>query len=83
MNRVLRSVDDLIAAGLDLGRRRPTASAAVLARYAVSVTPDMAELIDPDDRTIRSPASSSPGPRNAPRRPRSGPTRSATPHMRR
>ncbi|MGH1589206.1 lysine-2,3-aminomutase-like protein [Methylobacterium phyllosphaerae] len=48
MNRVLRSVDDLMAAGLVSGEEADGVSA-VLARYAVSVTPDMAELIDPDD----------------------------------
>lgn len=48
MNRVLRSAADLAAAGLvsDLDAE---ALRAVIARYAVSVTPDMAELIDPDD----------------------------------
>jgi lysine 2,3-aminomutase len=48
VNRVLRSADDLAAAGLISG---PEAEAlrGVLARYAVSVTPDMAELIDVSD----------------------------------
>ncbi|MCJ2121991.1 lysine-2,3-aminomutase-like protein [Methylobacterium sp. J-077] len=50
MNRTLRSAADLAAAGLLSG---PEADALhdVLARYAVSVTPDMAELIDPEDPT--------------------------------
>ncbi|MCJ2058888.1 lysine-2,3-aminomutase-like protein [Methylobacterium sp. J-048] len=48
MNRTLRSAVDLAEAGLLSG---PEADALrhVLARYAVSITPDMAELIDPDD----------------------------------
>ncbi|CAM2974066.1 MULTISPECIES: lysine-2,3-aminomutase-like protein [Methylobacterium] len=48
MNRTLRSAADLAEAGLLSG---PEAEALhdVLARYAVSVTPDMAELIDRDD----------------------------------
>ena len=48
MNRTLRSAADLADAGLLSG---PDADALhdVLARYAVSITPDMAELIDPDD----------------------------------
>ncbi|SFL86004.1 lysine-2,3-aminomutase-like protein [Methylobacterium pseudosasicola] len=48
MNRTLRSAADLADAGLLSG---PEADALrdVLARYAVSVTPDMAELIDLDD----------------------------------
>lgn len=48
MNRVLRSADDLVSAGLVSGEEA-AALDGVLARYAVSVTPDMAELIDPDD----------------------------------
>ncbi|XYD10236.1 lysine-2,3-aminomutase-like protein [Methylobacterium sp. NMS12] len=48
MNRVLRSADDLLSAGLISGAEAE-ALGAVLARYAVSVTPDMAELIDPQD----------------------------------
>jgi lysine 2,3-aminomutase len=48
VNRTLRSADDLVAAGLvpaeELDALRP-----VLARYALSITPDMAELIDADD----------------------------------
>ncbi|MBE7200532.1 MAG: lysine-2,3-aminomutase-like protein, partial [Parafilimonas terrae] len=47
MNRVLRSADDLVAAGLVTDAEAETLQA-VLARYAVSVTPDMAELIDPE-----------------------------------
>ena len=48
MNRALRSPDALAAAGLD--RRRPgRALERVAARYAVAITPAMAELIDPDD----------------------------------
>jgi len=50
VNRALRNADDLAAAGLvpaeALEPLRP-----VLARYALSVTPDMAELIDPTDPT--------------------------------
>ncbi|MDE4912695.1 lysine-2,3-aminomutase-like protein [Methylobacterium sp. 092160098-2] len=48
MNRALRSADDLLSAGLISGAEAE-ALGAVLARYAVSVTPDMAELIDPQD----------------------------------
>ncbi|MGE8128406.1 lysine-2,3-aminomutase-like protein [Methylobacterium sp. NPDC080182] len=48
MNRVLRSADDLLTAGLISGAEAE-ALGAVLARYAVSVTPDMAELIDSQD----------------------------------
>ena len=48
MNRALRSADDLLSAGLISGAEAD-ALGAVLARYAVSVTPDMAELIDPQD----------------------------------
>ena len=48
MNRVLRSADDLATAGL-VSDAEAEALRAVLARYAMSVTPDMAELIDPDD----------------------------------
>lgn len=48
MNRALRSADDLLSAGLISGAEADALSA-VLARYAVSVTPDMAELIDPQD----------------------------------
>ncbi|MFF9550545.1 lysine-2,3-aminomutase-like protein [Methylobacterium fujisawaense] len=48
MNRALRSADDLFSAGLISGAEAE-ALGAVLARYAVSVTPDMAELIDPQD----------------------------------
>lgn len=48
MNRALRSTDDLLSAGLISGAEAE-ALGAVLARYAVSVTPDMAELIDPQD----------------------------------
>ena len=46
MSRILRSPEDLAEAGLvspqDMEALRP-----VLARYALSLTPDMAELIDP------------------------------------
>lgn len=48
MNQALRSADDLFSAGLISGAEAE-ALGAVLARYAVSVTPDMAELIDPQD----------------------------------
>ena len=48
MNRPLRSPDDLAAAGLVSPAELP-ALRAVAARYAVSITPDMAELIDPSD----------------------------------
>lgn len=48
MSRILRSPEDLAEAGLvspeDMEALRP-----VLARYALSLTPDMAELIDPQD----------------------------------
>ncbi len=48
MNRPLRSPDALAAAGLISAADLP-ALRAVAARYAVSITPDMAELIDGDD----------------------------------
>ncbi|MGH1572255.1 lysine-2,3-aminomutase-like protein [Methylobacterium sp. P31] len=48
MSRVLRSADDLAAAAL-ISSSEAEALRGVLARYAVSVTPDMAELIDVDD----------------------------------
>jgi lysine 2,3-aminomutase len=48
VNRVLRSADDLADAGL-ISAAEAEALGAVLARYAVSVTADMAELIDPAD----------------------------------
>lgn len=48
MNRVLRSAEDLAEAGL-ISAAEADALRAVLARYAVSVTADMAELIDPAD----------------------------------
>ena len=48
MNRVLRSAEDLAEAGL-ISVAEAEALRAVLARYAVSVTADMAELIDPAD----------------------------------
>ncbi|MDP4003012.1 lysine-2,3-aminomutase-like protein [Methylobacterium sp. NEAU K] len=48
MNRTLRGADDLSAAGL-LSGTDARALRDVLARYAVAVTADMAELIDPDD----------------------------------
>lgn len=48
MTRPLRSADDLAAAGLISGAEAEGLGA-VLARYAVSLTPDMAELIDPTD----------------------------------
>ena len=48
MNRTLRSAEDLVAAGL-IPEAESGALRSVLARYAVSVTADMAELIDPDD----------------------------------
>jgi lysine 2,3-aminomutase len=48
VSRVLRSAEELASAGLvpDSGSE---GLRAVLARYAVSITPDMAELIDRDD----------------------------------
>ncbi|MDP4026180.1 lysine-2,3-aminomutase-like protein [Methylobacterium sp. NEAU 140] len=48
MNRTLRSPEDLAAAGL-LPADAAESLRAVLARYAVAITPDMAELIEPDD----------------------------------
>ncbi len=48
MNRPLRKAADLVRAGLVDPRRLPELEA-VAARYAVSVTPDMAALIDPAD----------------------------------
>lgn len=48
MNRVLRSAEDLADAGL-ISAAEAEALQGVLARYAVSVTADMAELIDPGD----------------------------------
>jgi lysine 2,3-aminomutase len=48
VNRVLRSAEDLAEAGL-ISAAEADALRAVLARYAVSVTADMAELIDPAD----------------------------------
>lgn len=48
MNRVLRSADDLAAAGL-VSEAEAEALRSVLARYALSITPDMAALIDPDE----------------------------------
>ena len=48
MNRPLRSPDELAAAGLVAAADLP-ALRAVAARYAVSITPDMAELIDAAD----------------------------------
>ena len=48
MTRPLRSAADLLAAGLVPAERRPDLEA-VAARYAVAVTPAMAQLIDPAD----------------------------------
>ena len=48
MTQALRNTDDLAAAGLISGAEADLLRV-VLARYAVSVTPDMAELIDPTD----------------------------------
>ncbi|SDN21533.1 lysine 2,3-aminomutase [Methylobacterium phyllostachyos] len=48
MTYALRSAEDLAASGL-ISRAEAEGLGAVLARYAVSVTPDMAELIDPSD----------------------------------
>ena len=48
MNRPLRTLAELVEAGLAASADLP-ALEAVTARYAVSVTPDMAELIDPAD----------------------------------
>jgi lysine 2,3-aminomutase len=55
VNRVLRSLDDLAEAGLISGAEAEPLRA-VLARYAVSVTPEMVDLInpyDPDDPIAR------------------------------
>ena len=55
MNRILRTAADLADAGL-LEPDRVEGLAPVLARYAVALTPDMAELIDradPDDPIAR------------------------------
>src|SRR6476660_2030709 len=46
--RTLRTVDDLVAAGLVPADRRPDAEA-VAERYAVAITPAMQALIDPAD----------------------------------
>ena len=46
MNRPLRSPAALVAAGL-LPPERLAAIERVAERYAISITPDMAELIDP------------------------------------
>ena len=46
--QTLRRADDLIAAGLAPAEDR-AALERVAARYAVAITPDMAELIDPAD----------------------------------
>ena len=46
--RTLRSTDDLIDAGLAQQEKRDELDA-VAARYAVAITPTMADLIDPDD----------------------------------
>lgn len=48
MTQALRSADDLVAADLISGAEADRLKD-VLARYAVSLTPDMAELIDPAD----------------------------------
>jgi lysine 2,3-aminomutase len=48
MRRRLRGADDLVLEGLVAPARRD-AIAAVAERYAVAVTPDMADLIDPAD----------------------------------
>ena len=48
MTRTLRTVEDLADAGLIAPAARP-ALEAVAARYAVAITPGMAELIDPAD----------------------------------
>ncbi|MCJ2073593.1 lysine-2,3-aminomutase-like protein [Methylobacterium sp. J-030] len=48
MTKALHSTDDLAAAGLISGVEADVLRA-VLARYAVSLTPDMAELIEPSD----------------------------------
>jgi len=48
MSRPLRSVDDLIEAGLTTPTDR-TAIAKVAQRYAIAITPTIANLIDPDD----------------------------------
>lgn len=55
MNRALRNADDLFGAGLVAAGDLPALNA-VAARYAVSLTPDMAELIDradPEDPIAR------------------------------
>src|SRR5262245_44298317 len=46
--KTLRSPDDLIAAGLISSERR-TEVEAVAARYALALTADVAELVDPTD----------------------------------
>jgi lysine 2,3-aminomutase len=46
--QTLRRVDEFVAAGLVPAERR-TGIEAVAARYALALTPDMAELIDPTD----------------------------------
>jgi len=48
MSRLLRNPDDLVAAGLTRAEDRRELEA-VAARYAVAITPVMAELIDPAD----------------------------------
>ena len=68
------------------GSSRPSGARrwqAVAERYAVSVTPAMAGLIDPSDPPIRSRASSSPIRRNSSRCRRRSPIRSATRRIRR
>ena len=55
MNRALRNADDLFGAGLVAAGDLPALNA-VAARYAVALTPDMAELIDradPEDPIAR------------------------------
>ena len=48
MSQALHSAEDLVEAGLISGAQADDLGA-VLARYAVSLTPDMADLIDPTD----------------------------------
>jgi lysine 2,3-aminomutase len=46
--KTLRSADDLVAAGL-VARERRAEIEAVAARYALALTADIAELVDPAD----------------------------------
>ncbi len=48
MTQALRNAEDLVAAGL-ISDIEADMLRTVLARYAIALTPDMAELIDPSD----------------------------------